>query len=89
MTRSQEDQCHLKKKTSHWTQVTGLGLITGRWLPIEQDQGVKGKGTVLTDVIFSTLTFIDKAALVEHMKQEGQKADDVKVSAPLWSFVFK
>ena len=41
------------------------------------------------DVAFSMPIFVDKADLIEHIKQEGQKLDDAEVPTHLWSLFFR
>ena len=54
----------------------------GRWFPVDTSSS-------LVEVVLPAPTSIDKARLVDHIKQEGQKAYDVKVPTHLWSFFFR
>ena len=45
--------------------------------------------SALAEVVLPIPTAIYKARLVDHIKQEGQKAYDVKVPTHLWSFFFR
>ena len=54
----------------------------GIWLQAERN-------SASDRVVFPTPTAINKAELVEHVKQEGHKADDTKVPNRRWSFFFR
>ena len=43
----------------------------------------------LVGVVLPTLISINKAELVDHIKQEGQKVYDANVPTHLWSFFFR
>ena len=54
----------------------------GRWFPVETS-------SAMSEILLPTPTAIGNATLVDHIKQEGQKADDAKVHTCLWSFFFR
>ena len=59
-----------------------------------KDEGDKGgllpvdAISAMSEVLLPTPTVIDKTKLVDHIKQEGQKAADMKVPTHLWRFFF-